>query len=174
MLGGVVSNAQYGPSNVCLFYISNYHVESSSYVFSARSSECSNLIALASVALVFSVVMGGLFLYYGAKEIIRPAALTLTSAILSTLFTIVCLVGAATASAGLAQTCNQFENLTGGQCSSVFSTGFLYDGDVTVTYYRSLSVVFAAVNASWVLTIAWFLYAGLEWINWRTENSKWW
>ncbi len=155
-------------------YISNYHIEASSYIFSARSSECANLIALGAFGIVFTLFMGGLFLYYSFKGLTRPPALTLVTAVLASIFTILCLVGAGTASAGLAQTCSQFEGLTGGNCASVFSTGFLFDGDASITYYKDLSVILAAVHATWILTVSWFMYAGLEWINWRLENSKWW
>jgi hypothetical protein len=174
LTGGVTSQAQYGPGNVCLFYISNYHVESSSYVFNARSSECTNLIVLGSFAIVLTVFMAIMYLYFTTNDKIRPGNLSLTVAILSSVFAVLCLIGAGTASAGIAQTCREFESLTGGDCAAVFSTGFLFDGDVSVTYYRNLATVVAAVNATWILFLSWVIFAGLEWYHWKKDNSKWW
>jgi hypothetical protein len=174
LTGGVVNQAQYGPGNVCLFYINNYHVEESAYVFSARSSECQNLIALGSFGIVLSILVTSLFLFFTITEKQRPSAMILVLSILSTIYSVICLVGAGTATAGLNQTCNQFQGLTGGSCGSVFATGFMYDGDSSQVYSKNLDVVISAVNASWLMTIAWTAYSGLEWYNWKTENGKWW
>lgn len=132
------------------------------------------MIALGSFGLIMTLVLGAMFMLYSIKDQTRPGSLSLVTAVLATLFAIVALTGAATAAAGLAQTCREFEGLTGGDCKAVFDTGFLFDGDVSKTYYPDLGVLFSAVNAAWVMTIAWTAYAGLEWFNWHSENSKWW
>ena len=85
-----------------------------------------------------------------------------------------CLVAASTASVGIAQTCSQFESVSGESCASVFSTGFLYNGDPKKTYVMDLGVTLSAINSCWVLTIAYFVYSGLEWINYKNDSSKWW
>lgn len=100
--------------------------------------------------------------------------LTLVTAILSSIYTLLCLVGAITGSVGLSKTCSQFESVSGGSCGSVFSTGFLYNGDTRTTYVLSLGVTLAAINSCWILAVAFFVYSGLEWVNYKSESSKWW
>jgi hypothetical protein len=135
---------------------------------------CANLIALGAFGIVFTLVLGFIFLSYTYREVTRPNIVTLMTAILSSVYTFICVVAAITGSVGLAQTCSQFESVSGGSCASVFSTGFLYNGDTTTTYIMDLGVTIAAINACWVLTVAFFVYSGLEWINYKSESSKWW
>ncbi len=104
----------------------------------------------------------------------RPAPLKLVTAVLCSIYTIFCLVGAATASAGLAQTCKQFESVSGSSCGEIFSSGFLYNGDPSVEYLMDLGTTIAAINSCWILTVCYLLYSGLEWMNYRYDTAKWW
>jgi hypothetical protein len=129
---------------------------------------------LGAFGIVFTLLLAFIFLGYTYRGVTRPNIITLVTAILSSVYTLISLVAAITASVGLGQTCSQFESVSGGSCSSVFSTGFLYNGDTTNTYVMDLGVTIAAINSCWILFVSFFVYSGLEWINYKSESSKWW
>ncbi|KAJ3041177.1 hypothetical protein HK097_002372, partial [Rhizophlyctis rosea] len=123
---GLTSQGMYGPRNICLLYVRDYHTEPDSLVFSARSVACPNAIGIGTTGIVLSVTF--LLLSLFSRHLIfphpptKPFLLTLT--IISLLFSIIALTMAAFATAGLKQTCREFESLNGVPCGEVFENGF--------------------------------------------------
>ncbi|KAJ3294641.1 hypothetical protein HK104_003383 [Borealophlyctis nickersoniae] len=166
--------AQYAPPKICILFITNYHLEDSQYIFEAKSGACGGIIGIGSLGMALAVILFGISMAYHTRQKLRAPRVILMLASIATMFAFVSLVGASLASAGLRQTCSQFESVSGYSCEDVFEAGFFYDGKVNHTFVQSLATIAAACGAAWVMFLSWVVYAGLEWYNHKHEAERWW
>ncbi|KAJ3113202.1 hypothetical protein HDU96_003636 [Phlyctochytrium bullatum] len=169
-LGGIADQARYGPSNICILFIEDYQMDKSNpgyYLFSANSSACGGIIGLAAIGLVLALAIGGLSLYYIVRAEFRAVRLIFGMAVVAAVFTLLAIVEASIATAGINKTCSQFTS-QGFQCSTVFSGGF-FETDTQKTFGKSLGVINMAVVSAWFNAISWGAYAVLEFLNWRNS-----
>jgi hypothetical protein len=75
-------------------------------------------------------------------------------------------------SAGVSQTCHQFEK-SGKSCGSVFTQGF-FANDTKKIYPLNINTITAAVGSGWVLFIGWAGFAASEFFSYRNASLKWW
>ncbi|KAL2915087.1 hypothetical protein HK105_205411 [Polyrhizophydium stewartii] len=199
LLGGIADQARYGPKDTCLLFISNYHQESTIYVFQARSSTCTNLIALGAGSLVLTIPVAIVSLFYASKATPKmllpsgavsaaapaqlsawmlegkPRAVAMCLAVLASISAFMCATGAIAGWVGLAQSCREFESVPGATCAETFEHGFFHDSDPSVTYVKNMHTVAAAVTAAWVMLGTWAVTVALEWRSWvASGKSQWW
>lgn len=171
---GIATQAQYGTTQNCLLFLTDYHSEDISFVFKARSSACYNLIALNSGSAVVSFLLCVGTAYMFVKSLVKPKKVSLILFVVASVFTVMSITGGILAVLGLDQTCRQFESIADTSCSSMFSTGFFEQGMISVLYQRSLSIVIASISSIWVMALAWLSYAIIEFNAWRTDRIRWW
>ncbi|KAJ3044813.1 hypothetical protein HDV00_000690 [Rhizophlyctis rosea] len=185
-VAGIVSQATYGTRNVCLLYVRNYHNGDDSLMFSARSVACPNAVGIGTAGIVLATTLLLLtLLTAGNKTSTRlpdPTykSYTLLLCITSTIFALIALTMAAFASAGLKQTCHEFEALHAVQCGDVFANGFFEEGTggpgggERIVYSKSLAAVKAAIAGGWLMGLFWAI--GAVWKGWEWKNGRvrWW
>ena len=171
MLGGTSDQLEFGNSR-CLLFVENYHLVGTSWIFDANSLMCSAVVSFASIDLLLlaAVVLGyfllvrngsvpKLYLKYNIFFFLAWATISFVVAIVFT--------------AGLGQTCKQFQtNSAGSSCGTIFANGF-FENNV-VGSGKNLMTANAAMGASYVVALGWIAVAGMMWNEWRTYSEKWW
>ncbi|KAI9204390.1 uncharacterized protein BJ171DRAFT_581968 [Polychytrium aggregatum] len=168
-LGGIADQAQFGPNNQCLLFISNFNrTINSHFTFSATSLSCSYIILVGSVGVVLSLIFGVGTLYFLSREASRAARVILAYAATSTIFSLLLLVAASLGSIGIRWTCGYLEQ-SGVQCASVFASGFTENNGSAIP--KNLGTINAAIGAGWFGLLVWVLFALLELRNWKNTRN---
>ncbi|KAJ3416179.1 hypothetical protein HDV05_002824 [Chytridiales sp. JEL 0842] len=172
VLGGIADQARYGPSRICILFIEEYMQDPQNlglYLFSANSSACSGIIGLASAGLLFALLIGSVSLYYIIRSEFRAVRLIFGMALTSALYTVIALIMAAVATAGINRTCSEFQS-EGFSCSTIFTGGF-FESNTQQTYSKSLGIINMSVVSAWFCFVSWACYTALEWLNWRNSGE---
>ncbi|KAJ3158633.1 hypothetical protein HDU86_002596 [Geranomyces michiganensis] len=174
--GGLYWQAQYGPNNVCLLFVHAYRQQDGSYSFSAASPTCGMVSGIGILGLLLSLLLGGFALYFLLTAQARAKRVIQAFALVASMYTLVILVGASLATAGINRTCDAIETGTVEQnCDTTFRGGFYsVDGTSNGTQTKNLGTVRAAITASWLLVLGWGGYAAAEWWSWRVASQRWW
>ena len=157
-----------------LLYVENYHKDQTlnAWIFDSFSPSCGAELTAASFGLIFIFVFAGIRVYYVRKNEEPSRKVVLGLAIGSTIWAFIAFVMACVFTAGLNQTCKQFEQ-SGKSCGAVFGDGF-FANDVSQIYKKNINTINAALGASWFVFIGFSAYAGFEWYNYRFSSMKWW
>ena len=105
----------------------------------------------------------------------KPFLLTLT--LISLIFATIAVTMAAFATAGLNQTCREFESLNGVPCGEIFENGFfeeVEEGGERIVYEKSLAWVKAAVAGGWIMGFAWLFGGVIKGWEWKNGKVRWW
>ncbi|KAI9204391.1 uncharacterized protein BJ171DRAFT_581969 [Polychytrium aggregatum] len=169
LTGGIAEQAQYGPSNTCLLFISNYQrVTNTHYLFTAISPSCSFVVAIGAIGIILSLVLGAGSLFFLFRNESRAGRVILVFFVISTIYSILLLVASSVASAGIRTTCGFLEQ-SGTSCDAIFAGGFFEDTDQT--YIKNLTTVYAAIGAGWFGLIVWIAYTVIEFRNWKASRN---
>ncbi|KAI8908421.1 hypothetical protein EDD86DRAFT_207621 [Gorgonomyces haynaldii] len=174
MLGGVSSQLQFGGDNNCLLYVENYHKpdpNAGGYVFDAYSPSCLATLNIGGIGLSLMFLAIGVRYYYYHKQVTMSQQLIQLLAICASVWTFISFVIAAVLSAGLNQTCHEFEK-SGYSCADVFRSGFSVNSKPGGP--KSLAGASSGVGAAWAISIFWGLYCAYEWYAFRTQSQQWW
>ncbi|KAJ3048319.1 hypothetical protein HK097_010679, partial [Rhizophlyctis rosea] len=145
LTGGVADQARYGPSNVCLLYVKDYHVSSGdTFSFNATSPACSWVVGFGTITILLTLLLGLTSLFYLLTHQPRSRPVILAFASLATFTTFILFISAAVTSAGIKQTCSELEAPNHGlKCETLFANGFFVD-ETKKLYGKDLKTVGAA------------------------------
>lgn len=169
-LGGIADQARYGPSNICILFITDYRDDKNNpgyFLFAANSTSCSGIMGLAAAGLILSLVIGSISLYYIIRSEFRAVRLIFGMAVLSAAYTLMSFIMAVVAAAGISETCGQFQG-QGFSCSTIFTGGF-FETDTQKTFQKNLGVIQLSVVSAWICFASWAAYTALEFLNWRNS-----
>ncbi|KAJ3000592.1 hypothetical protein HKX48_003212 [Thoreauomyces humboldtii] len=175
--GGIKDQAQYGPDDVCLLFVAEEENAADQKVFESVSPACGITIGVGSLGLLLSALLCGFAMYFLLTNQPRAKRVIQSFALVGTLFTLVMLVGASLASAGLHKTCEALETASPdtSSCAAIFTRGFYsVQADKQVPEGKKLSTVDAAVTVGWLSVLSWGAYSAFEWYQWRVASQRWW
>ncbi|KAJ3359635.1 hypothetical protein HDU91_004854 [Kappamyces sp. JEL0680] len=157
-----------------LLYVENYHFDAGlkAWIFDSFSPSCGASVTAGSLGLILLIAAVAVKFYFLRKSEEPSRNVVLTMAIIATVWAFIAFIMACIFSAGLSQTCHQFEQ-SGKSCSAVFGQGF-FANDTKTIYSKNINTINAALGASWIVFLGWTGFAITEWINYRNSSLKWW
>lgn len=169
---GVQDQLQFGSSR-CLLFVNDYHpIPNGPYVFTATSGACGAAIAIGWIAWLFVVAATALLVYYDRRQQQPQKSLLRILLLSSAIMVVLMLIVSSIVSAGLAQTCHEFEhNVQNSTCGKIFSDGF-FQGE-SAGPPKNINTANAAQGAGWVAVLLLGVITAGIYSLWK-QTGQWW
>jgi membrane associated rhomboid family serine protease len=100
-VGGLADQLRFSPEHLCLLYVTDYHVEDSTWVFDAQSSACGWALTVGSFDIIFAVCLVAVHYMFWKKGDTIPRQIVKLMAIAMAVWALISMITAATVSGGI-------------------------------------------------------------------------